>query len=456
MRQIAFFVWAILVAMAEPCPAGAQSPAGNPLTLADAVQTALQYNPAVEAADAYSQAVEHGMTAAKAGRYPRVDFSETATRGNNPVYVFGSLLSQGRFAAPNFALSYLNFPPPLNNFRSQFSAAMPVWDAGQTSRHVKGAQLESQSAAKASERTRQEIIFNVIQAYLNGLLARESMRVAEAAVAAAESDLKRSEARTEQGLAVPSDLLSARVQLAQAQEDLLRAKNAVALADAALNAAMGVPDSTPVVLASPLGDVSFEAGTLDERQQRAFALRPDFQRAQIGEEQAANERKGTRFEFMPTFSVFGSWEQNNRNFLSNGNDNWIAGASLTFNIFDGGERRARLKAATARQRQAGALRDQLAAVIRLQVREAFLNLTTARDRVEVSRGAAGQAEESLRITQNRYEAGLATITDLLRAETAHTAAQRNFLNALFDYRLGIAALELATGELSPNSSAVQQ
>jgi outer membrane protein TolC len=96
----------------------------------------------------------------------------------------------------------------------------------------------------------------------------------------------------------------------------------------------------------------------------------------------------------------------------------------------------------------------MASGVRLQVREAFLNLTTARDRVDVSRSAVSQAEESLRIIQNRYEAGLATITDLLRAETSRTVAQKNALNAVFDYRLSFAALELATGELAADSQAV--
>jgi outer membrane protein TolC len=67
-----------------------------------------------------------------------------------------------------------------------------------------------------------------------------------------------------------------------------------------------------------------------------------------------------------------------------------------------------------------------------------------------------QAAESLRITQNRYEEGLARITDLLRVETAKTAAEKNALNAIFDYRLSYAALELATGELSETSVAVNQ
>jgi outer membrane protein len=458
MKHLKFLLFTIFLGAAGLglLRAQAQPVAPDGLTLADAVQSALKNHPAVQAADAYSEAVKHGIAIAQSGRFPRLDFSESVTRGNNPVYVFGSLLTQGQFAAPNFALSYLNFPPPINNFRTQFTAAMPVWDAGQTSRRVRDARLESEGAAKAGERTRQEIIFNVIQAYLNGLLAREGRRVAEASVEMTKADLARAQAREEQGLAVPSDLLSAKVQLAQAQEELLQAKNAVALADASLNVAMGVPEDSPVALQSQLAEVLFEVGTLEERQQRALAARPDYQQAQIGEERATNGQRMARAEFLPTLSIFGSWEQDNQTFLTRGNDNWMAGAALNFNIFDGGARRAQLKESSARRRQAEAMRNQLASAVRLQVRQAYLNLTTARDRVEVSRESAAQAEESLRITQNRYEAGLATITDLLRTETARTAAQKNFLNAVFDYRLSFAALELATGELDAASAAVRQ
>ena len=97
----------------------------------------------------------------------------------------------------------------------------------------------------------------------------------------------------------------------------------------------------------------------------------------------------------------------------------------------------------------------MAAEVKLQVREAYLNLTTAQQRLGVSRQAQSEAEESLRIVQNRYEVGLATITDLLRVETARTVAQKNYLNALFDFRLSCAALELATGELAEDSPAVK-
>jgi outer membrane protein len=137
-------------------------------------------------------------------------------------------------------------------------------------------------------------------------------------------------------------------------------------------------------------------------------------------------------------------------------NNWAAGATLNFNIFDGGANRARVAEAHARERQAQALQEQMASAVRLQVREAFLNLNAARQRVEVSRESAAQARESLRILQKRYETGLATITDLLRAETTRTSADKSFLNAIFDYRISFAALELATGELSPESQVVKR
>jgi len=109
-------------------------PAITPLP--QAVELALKNNPTVQAADAYTEAVEQGIAVARARRFPRLDFSEGFRRGNNPVYVFGSLITQRQFTAANFALGYLHTPPPLDNFRTQFTAAVPLYDAGQTSRRM--------------------------------------------------------------------------------------------------------------------------------------------------------------------------------------------------------------------------------------------------------------------------------------------------------------------------------
>lgn len=432
----------------------APSPQPKPITLQDAVGIALKNNPTIQSADAYAEAVRSGIAEAEAGRYPRLDFSEGFTRGNNPVYVFGSLLTQRQFTAQNFALGFLNYPTPLDNFRMQFSAGVPIYDAGQASRRVRDARLDTEGAQRARERTSQEIIFNVINAYTNELLAHENVRVAEAALKSTQEDLARAQARQDQGQALLSDVLLAKVQMAQAQEALISARNAEAIGQATLNVAMGVPEDAPHQVQGALGETSFESGTLVERQQRALTARPDYQQALIGKEKATNGIHMARADFLPTVNAFSSWEVDNQNFASRGGNNWIAGASLNFNLFDGGARRARLAQSHARERQAEAMQTQMASAVRLQVREAFLNLTAARERMEVSRQSASQIEESLRILRDRYETGLATITDLLGTETAHARAQRDYLNAVYDYRIAIAALELATGDLAPGSQSV--
>ena len=447
------------IVLAVGAPAQTQPPStgsAQPITLQEAVGIALEKNPGIQAADAYARAVQEGITAAKSLRYPRLDFAEGFTRGNNPVYVFGTLLTQRQFTAADFALGFLNTPPPLDDFRTGLIATMPLYDAGQTSRMVRNAKLGAQSAQKGKERTRQEVIFQVVNAYLNDLLAQENVRVAKSAVEMTKSDLARVSTRQENGLAVPSDPLSAQVQLAQAEEDLLRAQNAVELAHAGLNVAMGLPEDAPTSICGSLSEASFVAGSFEERQAKALATRPDYLQARLGRQQAANGIRMARAEFLPKVNLFSSWEADNQTFAARGGNNWTAGATLNLNLFDGGEKIARLKESKARELQAEALENQMASAVRLQVRDAYLNLATAQKRLEVVKDATSQAAESLRITQDRYEAGLATMTDLLSVETAKTAAEKNALNAIFDYRLSYAALELATGELSENSEAVKQ
>jgi outer membrane protein len=424
------------------------------LNLHDAVQLALKNNPTVKASAAYAEAVRQGITVAKSGRYPRLDFSEGFARGNNPVYVFGTLLTQHQFTAADFALNALNTPLPLDNFETQFTGSVPLYDAGQTSRMVRNARLTTQIAGDQRARTQQQVIFQVVSAYTNELLAREGVRVAQSAVDAARSDLGNAQARQEQGMAVPSDLLSAQVQLAGAQQDLLIARNAVALAAASLNVAIGLPESAPTHIEGRLTETQFEAGSLEKRQNQALISRPDYLAAGLSLRQAENGAHMARAELLPKVSLFSSWALDNQMLATRGASNWAAGATLTFNVFDGGAKFARITEAHARERQAAALQEQLNSGIRFQVEEAFLNLTTARQRVGLARGAVSEAKESLRILQNRYQAGLATMTSVLQAETARANAENSYLNAVYDYRLSYAALELATGELSPDSPAV--
>ena len=89
--------------------------------------------------------------------------------------------------------------------------------------------------------------------------------------------------------------------------------------------------------------------------------------------------------------------------------------------------------------------------VRLEVRRAWADLRAAEQRIEVARAALAESEESLRITQNRYEAGMNGVTDLLRTETAVLESRTRYLSAVHDQRLAATMLELAAGRLTADS-----
>src|SRR5664279_3731869 len=161
------FAKTLLAILGSCLLAAAQTPAATSpnLTLQQAVQEAREKNPTVQAADAYAKAVHQGIAEARAGWMPRIDFSEGFTRGNNPVFVLGGLLTERQFTASDFGLGSLNTPRPLDIFRTQFSAALSLYDGGQTGRRVKDAKLSEQGAGEIGQRTRQELIFNVVKSY---------------------------------------------------------------------------------------------------------------------------------------------------------------------------------------------------------------------------------------------------------------------------------------------------
>jgi len=92
--------------------------------------------------------------------------------------------------------------------------------------------------------------------------------------------------------------------------------------------------------------------------------------------------------------------------------------------------------------------------IRLEVRRAYYDLDAARQQVDVARATIAEAQESLRINQERYDSGLSTITDLLAAEEAGRRSQTDYWEAVYRYCTGYASLELASGSLNPQSPVV--
>ena len=450
-RTLAF---ALAVSATLVATALAQTSAAT-LTLHDAATIALEKNPLRKAALADRKAASAGVREAQSFLMPHLTLSEEATRGNDPVYVFGSRLRQRRFTTDDFALNQLNTPSPYGNFATRFGGTWSLFDSFASWRGINRAREMNIAASHQLERTDQEILFRVVQSYYGVLLAAKQLEVANQAETTANSIMDRSQVRFDAGLVVESDLLSAKVRLASREQELIRARNNVELARAQLNTAMGVSVDTPYQPADALTERNLTVDPLPDLEQKALTTRPDLKR--IETQQSAQELSVAiaKSSFGPRLNAFAGWELDNPTFLAGGGgNNWLGGIELQIDLFQGGAKRAALSRERANAEKIAALKQAASNAVRLEVREAYYDQDASRQQVEVARTAITQAQESLRIDQDRYDGGLLTITDLLGAEESARRAQGDYWQAVYQYHISSANLELACGNLNQQSPVV--
>jgi outer membrane protein len=427
----------------------------SPITLQHAVQIALEKNPARKAALADTKAASADVREARSFLLPHVTFSETATRGNDPVYVFGSKLRQQRFTTADFSLNTLNTPTPLSNSSTHFGGTWNLFDSSASWRGVTRAERIKDASGHQLERTDQEIVFRVVDSYYGVLLAKKHLEVAEQSMKTAQAILNRSKDRFESGVVVESDYLSAKVRIAARKQELIRAQNNLALSRAQLSTAIGISSENEFDPSDILAEGNFPATSLEEVEKQAVEMRPDLKRIRSEEEAQRQSVSIAKSSFGPRVSGFAGWEADNPTFVSGeGGNNWLAGIEVQFDLFQGGAKRAHLSHERAMQEKVVAVKEMATDAIRLEVRRAYYDLDAARQQTEVAREVIAASQESLRINQNRYDSGLTTITELLAAEEAARRSQTDYWESIYRCHTGYANLELVSGTLNLQSPVV--
>jgi len=421
-------------------------PAGGGLTIREAVREALQANPLLGAARAGERVAEARIAESKAGRMPFLQFEQTMTHSNNPVFVFGSLLEQEAFNSGYFDTGFLNDPPSMNNYRSALNLRVPVFNRFRTSAAIEEAKIGRREAEADTEWAEQQIRYQVIQAFYGLLVAQAREIVADESVKAAEKEAADISAMLEQGMAVKSDLLAMQVQLADFRQQLSQASGAVRTAKAALNTVLARPLDTPVEVSGKLESRDFTLPEVDELVKIALESRPDYRKANHEISAMEQKTKAATGQWLPDLNVFAKVGRSSRN-ITDGSSDFAIGAGLTFDILDFG-RNARIEQAKAGTEAVRSQALYQANGIRLEIAQASQMFKTARERLTVASTAVEQGQEALRIVRDRHEAGLTTITEVLRAQTALLGAKMNLLGAQYDLYLSFAKTKLATGSLN--------
>lgn len=432
--------------------AWAVAPAQEPsqLTLRQAIDLALSRNPQGAIARADVEAAGARIREVRTGRLPSFQLQEDISRGNDPVYVFGTRLRQQRFTQSDFALDALNKPAPVGNFATQLSGQWTIFDWFGTERQIRSAKLAGESAAAMNDAANQSIVLGVVEAYQSALYAERRIALAQHEQATAEALLKDAMARVKAGLAVDADLLSAQVNLAERKQELISTEGEADDAWAALQTAMGTTIAQRPQLKS-LAARNYPDPDLTDAVARALKARPDLEALRRQAEARKETVNAARSAFGPRLSAYGTWEMDRETFAGAGGNNWVAGARLSLDILPFG-RRARLAEQEAARLRAEAETRSGEEQIRLAVSRAWNAHRTAQQVVETANASTRQAAEGLRILENRYQAGLSTMTELLRAEDAARRSQDDYWRAVYRNAATYADLLYATGTLTPDSA----
>jgi outer membrane protein TolC len=330
-----------------------------------------------------------------------------------------------------------NNVPDVDDLNVRGLVTVPLYAGGRNQAARQAAKANSQAARLENEAVRNTLAFEIARAFHNILKTRQFIWAAEAGVNALESNLTIGQKRLEGGTILKTEVLDIQVRLAQAQEDLIRARNAHALAERALRNLLGiergdfaVAEIAPQVSAPESGD---------------FSRRSELAATRYRERAAEDQVRAAKGGYLPRVNAFGSVDYDFGFKFDHGGSSYTGGALVQWDLWDGRLSRGKVREAEANLEIAREEERKLRLELDLEAEQARLELKTANERLKVTEQAVAQAFQSAEITRSRFEQGMALSTQVIDAETALVSARVRRAEAEADQRVAVAALRKAVG-----------
>lgn len=399
------------------------------LTLQEAVDMTLGRNPQLDSSDADRQASRRRIEQARSNYWPTVNATYSGTRRYNEA------------GSNNVAVDTYN-----NSYGTDFSMNWVLYSGGAAQAQVKQAKEGYLSSTYGVVQKEQALKYSTTEAYFKVLQAEKTVDYAEESLARMEEHYKNVSLQYEVGLVAKADLLRSEVEMADAKQTLIKARNSLELAYADLTNLIWVDMNTEIQLNDELGTPA-DNRTLAASVEYAKLHRPEVHQALASLESSKASVKAARAGYYPTVTASAGYNRNDDGTRMSGweREGWNVGGSVKLTLFDSFYTRGKVGEAMATQEKAEADLKTSVQTVELEVRQAWLNIQEARERIETSSTAVASAEEDYKISQARYMAGVGTNLDVLDSQNALTNAQNNYVAALYDYNTSRASLDKAMG-----------
>ena len=418
--------------------------AAQQVSLGALVDRVLGRSPAITQAQERVREANAGLSEARMSSLPRLSAKSALTRGDDPVYAFGSLLEQRRFGMQNFAIGALNYPGYMTNVKSSLELGVPLFTGFALTDRRELSRMQMTAAGAGEESSRQATRYQVIEAYLRLLLDRALLENADDRIKSATAEVEEARRLRARGLVLGSDFYAAEALFGSLQAARVRIQSELAATQSTLSVLMESA-GPPVEPVGGLGDVGYSTAPLSALTEGALRDRQDLREAAVAESAAAVLARREAFSVLPTVEAFAALETNTSDFGSNPTNRMI-GVRAALPIGDPTyfERRKRTAAS---QRAAHAGKESLEQAARVEVGQRYHEYQAAVAMRPILRDSVEKAEKSLELFRPLYREGRQSIFDVLRAEDALMKVRAGYLETLFSAHTGYARLQLAAGRL---------
>lgn len=332
-----------------------------------------------------------------------------------------------------------------NSASNTFSLKVPIFDAA-TDASLDSARYKREGAQAATIEAQQSAKLAAITDYYDLVKARNKIEVAEQAVRDYDGHLTNVNAQYGVGIVAKSDVLASKTNKANADTQLVQAKNNANIAESTLNTILALPTSTKIETADK--EMGYRPYNVTLEQAKAYAQlhRATLVEAMMNVKSAESAIKSAKAGHLPSFNFNANERYNSLDDLWGKDDhNWTIGASLDWSLWDGGATNEKIKAAKAQYEQVKEANLETIDKTLLEVQEAYLNMRSAEETINSTKAAVESGQENFRIASLRYRAGVGTNVDVLDAEKDLFESRNNYVDALYDYNVSVAQLEKAVG-----------
>ncbi len=371
---------------------------------------------------------------------PQIAVSHTGMATTNPLMAFGSKLNQEILTQADFNPALLNDPDQIENYATKISVEQPLINMDGFYQR-KAAKTTMEAKDLQAMRTRDYLDFEAQKAYGQLQLAHRAVDVLQKAYDAANANLNTAQNSFDQGLLQKADLLEVNVRVTEVKNQLNSAKSNVKNASDYLAFLMNeqgnvVYEPTEELMPNDLGGPT--VATLENRADvRAMDL--------VSEAYKAN-MKAENMTFLPRLNAFASYEMYDDQVFRADAKGYIIGASLSWDVFKGAQRFAKVGKSKTNYEKAKQEYEQYVAKSSMELQRTRRMVEDAHNRLQTSKLAMDQSEESLRIRTNRFREGLEKTTDLLMAEAMYAEKQLAYYQTIFEYNQAQSLLTFLTKE----------